>query len=112
MKPIQVARIHKRICENANCRFRDKLDYEDECASCPNGHWGRYNDINCDKAKRPLKRSGLGDKVEKIAQPIARVIDAVLGTRVEGCGGCKQMKNDLNSGMSLQDALRKRIRRK
>jgi hypothetical protein len=34
--------------------------------------------------------------VEKIAQPIAKVIDKALGTNVQGCGGCKKRKARLN----------------
>jgi hypothetical protein len=39
---------------------------------------------------------GLGDRVEKIAQPIARVIDRVAGTNIQECGSCKKRKEWLN----------------
>jgi hypothetical protein len=42
------------------------------------------------------KSSGLGDRVEKIAQPIAKIIDKVAGTNIQGCGGCKKRKEYLN----------------
>ena len=42
------------------------------------------------------KPKGLGDRVEKIAQPIAKVIDRVAGTRIQECGGCKKRKAWLN----------------
>jgi hypothetical protein len=32
---------------------------------------------------------GLGDRVERIAQPIARVIDGLAGTKIQECGSCK-----------------------
>ncbi len=38
----------------------------------------------------------LGDQVEKIAQPIAKAIDAVIGTNIQECGGCKKRKAALN----------------
>ena len=40
--------------------------------------------------------SGLGDVVESVAQPIAKAIDFVAKTNVQGCGGCKQRKKYLN----------------
>ncbi len=43
---------------------------------------------------RPL---GLGDAVAAVAQPIARGIDAVLGTKVAKCGGCKDRRDRLNA---------------
>jgi len=40
---------------------------------------------------------GLGDMVASIAQPIARAIDRVAGTNVQGCGGCKRRQEALNA---------------
>lgn len=40
---------------------------------------------------------GLGDRVERIAQPIARVIDRVAGTNIQGCGACQKRKEYLNN---------------
>jgi hypothetical protein len=45
----------------------------------------------------PMK--GMGDAVEKLAQPIAKVIDKVLGTNVQGCGGCAKRKQWLNKAI-------------
>ena len=39
---------------------------------------------------------GLGDRVEKIAKPIAIIIDQVAGTNIQECGGCKKRKEWLN----------------
>jgi len=50
----------------------------------------------------------LGDKIAFVAQPMARGIDAALGTNVAGCKGCKKMRENLNSGMSLTDAIYER----
>jgi hypothetical protein len=49
--------------------------------------------------KKPMeipKPIGLGDRVERIAQPIARVIDKVAGTNIQGCGACQKRKEYLN----------------
>lgn len=54
----------------------------------------------CMKAKSgkvaPKKPKGLGDRVESIAKPIAKVIDAVAGTDIQNCPSCKKRKNYLN----------------
>ncbi len=44
----------------------------------------------------PETMRGAGDLVEKFAQPIARTLDKVLGTNIQGCGGCKKRKEKLN----------------
>jgi hypothetical protein len=43
------------------------------------------------------KITGIGDVVHKIAQPIARVIDKIAGTNIQGCGACQKRKEYLNS---------------
>ena len=42
------------------------------------------------------KPIGLGDRVERIAQPISSVIDRVAGTNIQGCGACQKRKEYLN----------------
>jgi hypothetical protein len=39
---------------------------------------------------------GLGDVVSLVAQPIARVIDAVADTNLSTCGGCAKRQQSLN----------------
>ncbi len=39
---------------------------------------------------------GLGDRLARIAQPIARAIDAVAGTDLQNCNGCAQRQELLN----------------
>ena len=48
------------------------------------------------KYSDPKLNIGLGDRVERIAQPIARVIDRVAGTNIQGCGACQKRKEYLN----------------
>jgi len=43
------------------------------------------------------KRVRLGRAVERVAQPIAGVIDKVAGTNLKECGGCKKRKEWLNN---------------
>ncbi len=50
----------------------------------------------------------LGDAIDMVAQPIAQGIDSVVGTNISGCSGCKNMRDDLNQGMSVQDAIYQR----
>jgi len=47
---------------------------------------------------------GVGDQVERIAQPIAKVIDKVLGTKIQECGGCKRRRDRLNDRFSKRDS--------
>lgn len=39
---------------------------------------------------------GLGDAVAVIAEPIASALDAVVGTKIKGCGGCARRREALN----------------
>lgn len=45
--------------------------------------------------------TGLGDVVAKLAQPIAGAIDAVAGTNLKNCGGCKRRKELLNKAFPI-----------
>lgn len=47
-------------------------------------------------AARPSSPAGLGDVVEIVAKPIARVIDHALGTSITTCGGCASRRAALN----------------
>jgi len=42
------------------------------------------------------KITGIGDVVHRIAQPIAKSIDKVAGTNIQGCGACQKRKEYLN----------------
>jgi hypothetical protein len=56
-------------------------------------------DIETAHIKKP---NGLGDRVERIAQPIARAIDKVAGTNIQGCGACQKRKEALNKAFPLK----------
>lgn len=45
----------------------------------------------------PTPTRGLGDLVATVAEPIARASDALLGTKLVGCGGCAKRKAALNA---------------
>lgn len=47
-------------------------------------------------AKRSSGIRGLGDVVAVVAQPIAKVIDRVAGTKIEGCNSCEGRRKALN----------------
>ncbi len=44
-----------------------------------------------------MKLKGAGDAVALVAQPVAKVLDAALGTKITGCAGCKQRQEQLNT---------------
>lgn len=43
------------------------------------------------------KYAGLGDVVHTLAQPVAKLIDAVAGTDIQHCSACGQRRKDLNA---------------
>lgn len=96
MKPFIVAQIHREICQSAKCEYLDKVNYTDPCSSCPNGHFGQYEQTGCDDTIR-----GLGDLVAIGIQPIASAIDKVFGTTIKTCGGCKKRQEKLNQLVPL-----------
>lgn len=60
--------------------------------------------------RSPRSALPLGDMVAAVAQPIARAADAVLGTSVANCGGCKSRQAKLNSvGQSISETVRKHL---
>lgn len=54
------------------------------------------------RAKRFAGIAGLGDAVAIVAQPIARAIDRVAGTKIEGCGGCNRRRDALNKAVPFR----------
>lgn len=101
MMPPEVIEIRRELC---NC---EGVNHADPCAACPNGHFGRYEQTGCDDG---TQKTGLGNIVAAVAQPVARTIDRILGTNVANCGGCKQMQTNLNNGMSIKDAIVERLK--
>jgi len=56
------------------------------------------HDQLCDKLGKDFCDGyGVGDAVHAVAQPIARVIDKVAGTNIQGCGACAKRRANLNS---------------
>ena len=61
------------------------------------GDFGEISQDDYNRICAENKRSrGLGDLVASVTQPIARAIDAVAGTNIQNCGGCKQRQEALN----------------
>jgi hypothetical protein len=46
--------------------------------------------------------TGLGDLVAVLAQPIARAIDRMAGTKLKTCGGCAKRRAKLNAILPFQ----------
>ena len=89
MIPAAVIEVRREICARCDqpCAQAATINHADPAAACPrawSGRWGRYG-------------NGLGDQVAKVAQPIARVIDAVARTNLANCGSCKQRQAALNA---------------
>ncbi len=43
-----------------------------------------------------IQKPGVGDLIERIAKPIAGIIDSAFGTKISKCSGCKKRKRWLN----------------
>lgn len=52
--------------------------------------------------ENPTRMRGLGDLVASVAQPIARAIDTVAGTKVASCGACKKRQDALNQALPFK----------
>lgn len=85
-KPPEVAQIHREICERENCKYLDKIDYDNPCSFCPNGHFGRYEMIGCkDQNQLPV-----------IKQPLILNLANLLPQSVSCCGQQKEQLQDAN----------------
>lgn len=51
------------------------------------------------------KYRGLGDVVAAVAQPVAKALDAALGTDIQNCEGCGGRKEWLNEAVPFKNAL-------
>ena len=49
-----------------------------------------------EEKKDPFGVSGLGDAVKIVAKPIAKAIDAAIGTDVQNCSACERRRQYLN----------------
>jgi len=84
----------ERYCELCQLHKRDNLEYHQEFLKNANVWWKDFNG----SLKKP---KGLGDIVERVAQPIAKTIDKALGTNIKNCSGCKKRKELLNKAFPL-----------
>lgn len=48
---------------------------------------------------KTTRKIGAGEVVEYFAKPVARVIDAVVGSKLAECGSCEERKAKLNAAM-------------
>ncbi len=46
---------------------------------------------------------GAGDMVAIVAQPIAKMIDAMASTNIQGCSGCEKRREALNKMFPIGD---------
>jgi hypothetical protein len=80
-----------RICQYCQKEINltaDHLHYDERA--------GELVHYDCADLPKEPASTGLGDRVEKVAQPIAKLIDDVFNTDIQNCGGCKSRKKWLN----------------
>lgn len=112
--PEGIFKIRENACKSCNspCDIQNDIEKKnDPCARCPVFKW--WN-VNCERKFVPIedhsitphgvRQTGLGDKVYKVANPIAKIIDKTtsvlprsMQTNIEGCGGCKKRREALNN---------------
>lgn len=83
---------NEKLCKPAPYT-QEQLDLMQKQAEEVNKKRQLENEINSQK-RQEIK---LGDMVEKIAQPIAKAIDAIAGTDIQNCDACKKRKEKLNN---------------
>lgn len=92
--PQGVIEVRKELCHKCESKCEkfllQKISHNDPCESCSKTPkaWNVYG---------KCELFGLGDAVAMVAQPIAKAIDAVAGTNIQGCGGCKKRQEALNN---------------
>jgi len=90
-----------------DCRATRPEGYADAliAAGSLNGDWLMIEQQSLDAVVRQYtpnriaKVQGVGDLIHKVANPVAKAIDFVAGTNVQGCGGCAKRRENLNKMM-------------
>lgn len=120
--PLEIAKIRREICArcDAPCAAftAGLVDHDLPSAACPRAwpsRWGCYGLCGDSSMRRPdypptppvvetpppppppPPSRGLGDLIAVFAEPIARISDAALGTKLTGCGACSKRREALNS---------------
>ncbi|MBS0207500.1 MAG: hypothetical protein JSS27_00965 [Planctomycetes bacterium] len=92
------------FCRHTSVHAHDNLVSASICAVCRQRGTPCANPraipVTITRTERPKLR-GLGDVVAALAQPIARVIDAVAGTNIANCGDCQERQRQLNQAVSF-----------
>lgn len=93
----RVARIHRRLCAQAKCRFLATLNYNDPCIGCPEGHFGPYQRAGCPEDEKPIIKLPLKpDSLLKPGDLFGTIIFKITGQRTAHCGVCGTRKAQMN----------------
>ena len=78
--------LHQKVSDFAKANgftyTNDEFD-ENVCRNTPN--------LPCTEGIR-----GMGDAVHMVLNPVARVIDSLTGSNLQGCGGCRDRQEAMN----------------
>ena len=70
--------------------------FTDTSVELPNQAFEQLRQKHFPSAAPAKQAFGLGDAVATVAEPIARLSDALLGTKLVGCGSCAERRAALN----------------
>jgi hypothetical protein len=88
----RVAKTRRDICRRAACPHLEILNFNDPCAACPEGHWGRYEIAGCEDGNRivpdaRLPHAGNNGSLRP-GSLLSSLIFKVTGQSTKTCGVC------------------------
>jgi hypothetical protein len=91
--PANILNYRREQCARCKtpCDFKLKDEYLSEGENgCPSNRFIQY------QTHKMGGYRGAGDLVASVAQPIAGVLDKILGTKIKGCKSCRERQEMLN----------------
>ncbi len=94
MIPDSVVQIRISICSRNKCHNLNSINFNDPCATCPKGHWGRYEITGCEDQNRvapDTRISASHGKSNASLRPgflLSTLIFKITGQSTKSCGVC------------------------
>ncbi len=94
MTPETVVQIRRDICRRSKCPHFGSLNFNDACAACPEGHWGRYEMAGCEDKNRVVPDAEIVTSTPQIngslrpGSLLSSLIFKITGQSTKSCGIC------------------------